>query len=71
MRNPIMQMLNRHQTNNPLQMLSEFQKFSSSMTPQKAQEIIQQKLASGELSQKQFDDMKTQAQMFAKMFGIK
>lgn len=70
MRNPMLQMLNRR-PNNPMQMLQEFSNFSKSMTPQRAQEIIQQKLASGEMTQKQFEDMKSQAQMFAQMFGIK
>ena len=71
MQNPMIQMLSNRKTNNPLQMMQEFSKFSNNMTPQRAQEIIQQKLASGEMTQKQFEDIKMQAQMFAQMFGIK
>ena len=71
MRNPMLQMLSNRRPNNPLQLMQEFSNFSRTMTPQRAQEIIQQKLASGEMSQKQFEEIKSQAQMFAAMFNFK
>ena len=72
-----MQMLNRNngqkqQTqNNPFQMISQFQQFARGMSPQQAQNILYQKLQSGEMSQQQFDNLKQQAQQFSKMFGLK
>lgn len=73
----MLQMLNQRSQpsqptqSNPFQMISQFQQFAKGMTPQQAQNILQQKLQSGELSQQQFDNLKEQAQQFSKMFGIK
>lgn len=47
----------------PLGMLGEFKKFlSSGITPQKAEEIIREKINSGAMSQEQFENLKAQAQ---------
>ena len=68
-----MAQLNQRQTqqNNPIQLINEFQKFAKGMTPQKAEQIIKQKLQSGEISSEQFEQMKQQAMQFSKMFNIK
>ena len=75
MPNPILQMLTaqpqNHPTNNPLQLIRQFQEFSKSMTPQKAEQIIKQKLQNGEISQQQFESLKSQAIEMSKMLGIK
>ena len=76
MSNPIMQRLNRNVPsprtgNNPMQLLQQFQQFAKGMSPQQAQQIIMQKLNSGEISKEQFENAKQQAQAFANMFGIK
>lgn len=72
--NPIMQMLNRNTSqnqNNPFQIMQQFQQFTKGMTPQQAQQIIMQKINSGEISKEQFEAAKQQAQNFANMFGMK
>ena len=76
MSNPIMQRLNHNAptpkpANNPMQLLQQFQQFAKGMSPQQAQQIIMQKLNSGEISREQFENAKQQAQAFANMFGIK
>lgn len=65
MANPIMQQLfNSRQPNNPLALLAEFKKFAQGMTPEKAQQQIQQLLASGEMTQDQFQQLLAQAREF-------
>lgn len=70
MANPMMQMLGqsmgKRMPNNPLAMMAEFRKFAQSMTPEKAQKEVEQLLASGKMSQAQFEDLKQQAQEFAR-----
>lgn len=51
--------------NNPLAMIAEFKRFAAGMTPQKAQEQIEQLLASGQMSKEQFADLQNQAKDFA------
>ena len=53
-------------SNNPMQMLSEFRKFAQGMTPQGAKAQVEQLLQSGQMSQKQFEELKQQAESFAK-----
>ncbi len=73
MANPMMQMLGqsaaRRMPNNPLALMAEFRKFAQNMTPEKAQKEVEQLLASGKMSQAQFEDLKQQAQEFAKFLG--
>lgn len=57
--------------NNPMQLINEFQKFAKGMTPEKAKQIIEQKIQNGEISSQQFEQMKQQAIQFSKMFNIK
>ena len=77
MSNPMLQRLNRigqpgmTPSNNPMQIFQQFQQFAKGMSPQQAQQIIMQKLNSGEITKEQFENAKQQAQAFANMFGIK
>lgn len=68
MANPMMEMLSRsaspRPSNNPLAMIAEFRKFAANMTPQKAQQQIQEMLADGRMSQDQFQQLQRQAQEF-------
>ena len=70
MANPMMEMLSRsaspRPSNNPLAMIAEFRKFAAGMTPQKAQQQIQEMLADGRMSQDQFQRLQRQAQEFAR-----
>lgn len=59
------------QQNNPIQLINEFQKFAKGMTPDKAKQILEQKIQNGEISSEQFEQMKQQAMQFSKMFNIK
>ena len=66
----MMEMLSRsaspRPSNNPLAMIAEFRKFAAGMTPQKAQQQIQEMLADGRMSQDQFQQLRRQAQEFAR-----
>lgn len=68
MANPMMEMLSRsaspRPSNNPLAMIAEFRKFAANMTPQRAQQQIQEMLADGRMSQDQFQQLQRQAQEF-------
>lgn len=70
MANPMMEMLSRsaspRPSNNPLAMIAEFRKFAASMTPQKAQQQIQEMLADGRMSQDQFQQLQRQARELAR-----
>lgn len=70
MANPMMEMLSRsaspRPSNNPLAMIAEFRKFAAGMTPQRAQQQIQEMLADGRMSQDQFQQLRRQAQEFAR-----
>lgn len=71
--NPLMDVLRPRQMagNNPLTMLAEFKKFAQGMTPQRAQQQVQQMLTSGQMTQEQFQQLQDQAKDFMQMFGIK
>ena len=66
----MMEMLSRsaspRPSNNPLAMIAEFRKFAAGMTPQKAQQQIQEMLADGRMSQDQFQQLQRQAQEFVR-----
>lgn len=53
-------------SNNPMQMLSEFRKFAQGMTPQGAKAEVERLLQSGQMTQQQFEQLKQQAESFAK-----
>ena len=58
-------------TNNPLQLISEFKKFmANGITPEKAEQIVMQKLNNGELSKEQFEQAKMKAEQLQNMFGL-
>lgn len=46
-------------------MLSEFRRFAQGMTPEGARQQVEQLLASGKMSQEQFQQLKEQAQQFS------
>ena len=66
----MMEMLSRsaspRPSNNPLAIIAEFRKFAAGMTPQRAQQQIQEMLADGRMSQDQFQQLQRQAQEFAR-----
>lgn len=70
MTNPMIQFLRQSPQgqvqNNPLAMVTEFRKFASGMTPEAAKKRVEQLLASGQMSKAQFDQLKQQAEDFAK-----
>ena len=45
-------------------MIAEFKKFAKGMTPQQAEQEVNKLLASGQMSQSQFEQLKQQAQQF-------
>ena len=47
-----------------MQMVSEFRKFAANMTPEKAEQEINQLLSSGKMSKQQFEELKQQAKSF-------
>lgn len=64
--NPILQALNRNAPqpalNNITQMISQFAQFKNQMQGRNPQAIVQNLLASGQMSQSQFEMLKQQAQ---------
>nr|DAG66267.1 MAG TPA: hypothetical protein [Caudoviricetes sp.] len=49
---------------NPMQMINEFRKFAANMTPERAEQEINQLLSSGKMSKQQFEELKQQAKSF-------
>lgn len=66
--NPLNQFLSQSQSqqNNPMAMISKFREFAAGMTPDGARKQVEQLLASGQMSQEQFNQLKAQAQEFSK-----
>lgn len=68
MTNPIAQYLNQNQQqslpNNPIAMISKFRQFAAGMTPEGAKQQIDQLLASGQMTQEQFQQLQQQAKEF-------
>ena len=56
---------------NPLQLFQNFQRFASGITPEKAQQKVQELLSSGKMSQRQFQQLQQQAKSLMDLFGIK
>lgn len=70
MSNPIMQLLQRSSNqspNNPIAMIAEFKKFASGITPAEAKQQVEQMLASGRMTQGQFQQLKAQAEQFSQL----
>ena len=73
MGNPMLQQLQQNQSprpiNNPMQMVQQFQQFiNGGITPERAHEILNQKVQSGELSQQQLDNLMQQARGMLSLF---
>ena len=68
MANPMMQMLGqsagKRMPNNPIAMIAEFRKFAQGMTPEKAQQQVQQLLSSGQMTQEQIQKLQAHAKEF-------
>lgn len=65
MANPMLQMLNgasARASNNPMQMLQQFAAFKRQMQGKNPEAIVKDLLASGKMTQEQFDNLKRQAQ---------
>lgn len=56
---------------NQFQMMQEFQKFASGMTPEKARQQVEQLLVSGKMSRQQFQQLQQQAKQLMQFFGQK
>ena len=70
MANPIMQALSgRKTTSNPHNMISQFRRFASGMTPEKAEQEINRLLSTGEMTQEQFTQLQEQAKAFMQFLG--
>lgn len=69
MGNPIMELMQgnnrQRQGNNPIAMLAEFKKFAAGITPAGAKQKVEQLLASGQMTQEQFEQLKAQAEQFS------
>lgn len=57
--------------NNPMELLAEFRQFARGMTPQQAQQQVQQLLQSGRMSQQQYQELQRQAKGFMDFLGIR
>lgn len=72
MQNPMLQALSQTRSqqmpNNPMQMMQKFAEFKRQMQGKNPQAIVQQLLASGQMSQQQFDALKQQAQALQSLF---
>lgn len=73
MTNPMLQALSQARSqqmqNNPMQMMQKFAEFKRQMQGKNPQAIVQQLLASGQMSQQQFDSLKQQAQALQSLFS--
>ena len=59
MSNPIMQMLSRSnqiQTNNPIQLFSQIKDFVKNLTPQAAEQKVNDLIQSGQINQEKLDE---------------
>ena len=55
---------------NPSQMMQEFRKFASGITPEKARQQVEQLLTSGKMSRRQFQQLQQQAKQLMQFFGL-
>lgn len=73
-RNPLMDILSPQQPQqgrSPMAMISEFRRFAQGMTPAGAKQQVEQLLASGKMSQEQFQQLQKEAQSFAQLLGMR
>lgn len=45
-------------------MVAKFKEFARNMTPERAKQLVEEKLRTGEMSQAQFEQLKSQAEEF-------
>lgn len=67
-------MSNPAQGGNPMQMIAEFQNFAKSMHGKNPEQMVNELLSSGKMTQSQYQQLSQKANQFvqmAKMFGIK
>lgn len=75
MPNPILQALSAQKqpqtlSNNPIQLLRQFNEFKKMMVGKDPQAIVNELLNSGKMTQEQFDTLKVQAQELAKLLRM-
>lgn len=69
MTNPILQaMRTSGLPNNPMAMMQQFAQFKQQMQGKDPQKMVEQMLASGQMSQQQFEQLKQQAEQFKGIF---
>ena len=62
-------MLSHLRSNNPMQMIQQFNQFKQSMQGKDPEAMVNELLRSGKMSQQQFEQLKTQAQSFMSLLG--
>ena len=72
--NPLMDVLSPKQSNprnDPMTLLANFRDFAKTITPEGAKQKVEQLLASGQMSQEQYQQLQNQAKFLMQMFGIR
>ena len=62
-------MLQHMRSNNPMQMISQFNQFKQQMQGKDPEAMVNELLRSGKMSQQQFEQLKSQAQSFMSLLG--
>ena len=62
-------MLQHMRSNNPMQMIQQFNQFKQSMAGKDPEAMVKELLMSGKMSQQQFEQLKSQAQSFMSLLG--
>lgn len=62
-------MLQHMRSNNPMQMIQQFNQFKQSMAGKDPEAMVNELLRSGKMSQQQFEQLKSQAQSFMSLLG--
>ena len=69
MTNPILQAMGKSALpNDPMAMMQQFAQFKQQMQGKDPQKMVEQMLASGQMSQQQFEQLKQQAEQFKGIF---
>lgn len=69
MTNPILQAMGKSaMPNSPMNVVQQFMQFKQQMQGKDPQEIVEQMLADGRMSQQQFEQLKQQAEQFKGIF---
>ena len=62
-------MLQHMRSNNPMQMIQQFNQFRQSMQGKDPEAMVNELLRSGKMSQQQFEQLKSQAQSLMSLLG--